>query len=131
MKRILMCAVLSLIIGPSWAQDGETGRETYVRYCATCHGMEARGNGPMGPSLILAPKDLTQLAALNDGVFPTFRVVARIDGSDALVSHGSPMPVYGDFFQGKGVPLRVETGQMVMTSQPIVSLVTYLEGIQE
>ena len=131
MKHLFLCAAMSLMAGPGWAQDAQTGRGDYERYCATCHGLEARGKGPMGPSLLLQPTDLTQLAAKNEGIFPTLRVVARIDGSDPLVSHGSPMPVYGMFFQGKGVPLRTETGQMVMTSQPIVDLVAYLEGLQE
>ena len=127
----LICAVLTCAATPLIAQEPSDGRATYVRFCSSCHGPEARGNGPMGPSLTLMPKDLTQLAAENGGVFPTFDVIAKIDGSDPLMSHGSPMPVYGDFFTGKGVAMKVESGQLVMTSQPIVDLVGYLQGIQE
>jgi len=124
-------ALIVLTASPALAQDETTGRDTYLRYCATCHGLEARGDGPMGPSLILLPKDLTQLQTENGDVFPTFSVVTKIDGSDPLTSHGSPMPVYGDFFEGKAIALKVESGQMVMTSQPIVDLVRYLESVQE
>ena len=120
-------------IGPAAAQsqDADAGRETYLEYCATCHGLDATGNGPTAPALILQPTNLTLLSANNGGEFPTFRVVARIDGRDPLVSHGSPMPVYGDFFEGKGVALPDPAGQPIMTSQPIVDLVAYLEGLQE
>ena len=120
-------------IGPAAAQsqDADAVRETYLEYCATCHGLDATGNGPTAPALILQPTNLTLLSAHNGDEFPTFRVVARIDGRDPLVSHGSPMPVYGDFFEGKGVALPDPAGQPIMTSQPIVDLVAYLEGLQE
>jgi hypothetical protein len=86
--------------------DPVRGEAFYMNYCVACHGIEARGEGPMTPILMIRPTDLTRLAATNDGVFPTFRVIARIDGRDPLVAHGSPMPVYGDFFEGRGVTLR-------------------------
>lgn len=131
MKTWVISAGLCLAAGPAMAQDAELGRENFLHYCATCHGLEARGNGPMAPVLTLQPVDLTQLAGRSGGEFPIFDVVARIDGRNPLVAHGSPMPVYGDFFEGKGVTIRDETGSLVMTSQPIVDLVAYLESIQE
>ncbi len=36
------------------------GRRLYVRWCATCHGPDGRGNGPAAPSLIPRPRDLTR-----------------------------------------------------------------------
>lgn len=113
------------------AQDANEGEALYRFYCATCHGLSAKGNGPMSPSLVVQPVDLTQLSAQNNGVFPTTRVVMRIDGRDALISHGSAMPVYGDFFAGHDVATKAETGQPIMTSQPVVDLLAYLEGIQQ
>lgn len=86
----------------------------------------------MAPVLVLQPPDLTELAERNKGVFPTSRVVMRIDGRDPLTSHGSPMPVYGDFFESDlAVSLKAETGQPIMTSQPVVDLVAYLQGLQQ
>jgi mono/diheme cytochrome c family protein len=32
----------------------------YVRWCATCHGPDGRGNGPAAPSLIPRPRDFTR-----------------------------------------------------------------------
>jgi len=125
---------LVLVLGlahPVAAQDAVQGEALFGFYCATCHGTSAVGNGPMSPSLVVAPADLTRLAAKNEGVFPTSRVVMRIDGRDPLVSHGSMMPVYGDFFQGTDVATKAETGQPIMTSQPIVDLLAYLQSIQQ
>ncbi len=112
------------------AEDIAEGREVFETYCTACHGMEGRGNGPMSAILTLLPVDLTRLSVENGGVFPTRRVVARIDGRDPLVAHGSPMPVFGEFFEGKGVAMRIENGATLMTSQPVVDLVTYLKSIQ-
>lgn len=125
---LMMALVLS---APAAAQDAEQGQALFSFYCATCHGNAATGNGPMSPSLVVAPANLTTLAARNGGVFPTTRVVMRIDGRDPLVSHGSTMPVYGDFFEGTDAATKAETGQPIMTSQPIVDLLSYLETIQQ
>ncbi len=126
---------LALTAAPAVAQDIlqdlAAGEATYMRYCVACHGIEARGEGPMTPILMLRPTDLTRLSATNGTVFPTQRVVERIDGRDPLVAHGSPMPVYGDFFEGRGVVLRTPDGTPIMTSQPIVDLVAWIESIQE
>ena len=67
----------------------------------------------------------------NGGEFPTLRVVMRIDGREAIVAHGSPMPVFGDYFEGEDAMLKAETGQPVLTSKPVSDLVAWLESVQE
>lgn len=111
--------------------DAAAGRDLFLRYCATCHGAEARGDGPMSSVLILRPTDLTALSSGNGGTFPLARVVMRIDGRDPLVSHGSPMPLFGEFFEGSSIALRTPTGQPILTSQPVADLVAHIEGLQE
>ena len=123
--------IAASMTGPALAQDVAEGETLYRTYCATCHGLDADGKGPMGPALILQPTDLTQLQAENDGVFPLVRVIQRIDGRDPLVSHGSPMPVFGQFFQGNDAAMKAESGQPIMTSKPVIDLVAYLEALQE
>jgi mono/diheme cytochrome c family protein len=113
-----------------WAQDIDVGADIYRNYCATCHGIEGSGAGPMAGVLLLKPKNLTTLQSENGGVFPTARVVMRVDGRDPLVSHGSPMPVYGDYFEGRDASLKTAGGQPILTSQPIVDLVAYLQSLQ-
>lgn len=80
--------------------------------------------------LTVQPSDLTMLSARNDGRFPMARVVRRIDGRDPLVSHGSDMPVYGDFFEGRDVGLKTGSGQTILTSRPVADLVAFLRGLQ-
>ena len=124
--------LLAMALGaPAAAQDAVQGEALFGFYCATCHGNSATGNGPMSPSLVVAPADLTMLAAENEGVFPTERVIMRIDGRDPLVSHGSMMPVYGDFFEGTDIMTKSETGQPILTSQPIIDLLPSLESPQQ
>ncbi|NNE53600.1 MAG: c-type cytochrome [Sulfitobacter sp.] len=131
MKKLLAAlTALTFAHSPAQAQDAEVGLELYNLHCATCHGREARGNGPMAPAMVLQPPSLRDLAQRH-GKFPTARVVMRIDGRDPLVSHGSPMPVYGPFFEGDDVAMKAETGQPIMTSKPIVDLVAFLREIQE
>lgn len=129
--RIIPLVLAVGLAAPATAQDMVQGEALYRYYCATCHGNGAGGNGPMSPSLVVAPADLTRLSADNDGVFPIQRVIMRIDGRDPLVSHGSMMPVYGDFFAGSDVAVKAETGQPIMTSQPIVDLLAYLQTLQQ
>ncbi len=132
MKRALI-ALIALGTFPTLApaQDVEQGADLYQTHCATCHGAYARGGGPMAPVLLVLPPDLRNVTARNGGVFPVARVVMRIDGRDPLVSHGSAMPVYGDFFDGQDTPIKAENGQPIMTSKPVADLVAFLRDIQE
>lgn len=132
-----LALVIVLAAGAAWAEtedvpgDPQAGAELFQARCAVCHGIEARGNGPMAPVLLLQPADLTTLIARYDGVFPLERVAARIDGRDPLVSHGSDMPIWGELFQGRDVVLKTDAGQPLMTSQPIANLIAWLRTIQE
>ena len=75
------------------------GKVIYQRYCASCHGSDARGTGPLAPDLRVPPSDLTRLAKTANGRFP-FELVARsIDGRQTTRGHGTPdMPVWGEIF---------------------------------
>ncbi|WP_317054714.1 c-type cytochrome [Roseovarius rhodophyticola] len=119
------------LVSPLNAQDADNGRDLFYQHCAMCHGRDATGNGPMAPALILQPPDLTQLQNSNGGFFPIARVIRKIDGRDPLVSHGSPMPIYGQFFEGRDVAVKTKSGQPIMTSQPIVDLVEWLKSVQQ
>ncbi len=129
MKRII--AILLLAAGPAAAQDAVEGQRIFESLCAACHGVEARGDGPMSPVLDILPPDLTGLAGDNGGVFPMARIAARIDGRDPLLGHGGPMPLFGWFFDGEDVAVKTETGQPMFTSRGIVDVMAYLEEIQE
>ena len=91
--------IANTIIGFSWyasAQDTDIGRTEYLSNCASCHGIAAKGDGPVSKELKSHPTDLTVLAKKNKGVFPSNSVSRIIDGRDAVGSHGTrEMPVWG------------------------------------
>lgn len=127
------CAALAagVVAGPTVAQDSEVGQALYLEHCAACHGLDLDGKGPMAGVMIIKPADLGTLQARYDGVFPLERVIKRIDGRDPLVAHGSPMPVYGHFFEGGAAAMKTQSGQPIMTSRAIADLVLYLQGAQK
>ena len=134
MRRfVLGLGFLALLgTGPVAAQDPGIGARIFLNECATCHGLQGRGNGPMSPVLLVPPSNLTTLTRRHDGMFPVQRVVNRIDGRDPLVSHGSDMPIFGEFFDGvQNVALKAQNGQPILVSQPIADLVIFLQAIQE
>jgi mono/diheme cytochrome c family protein len=76
------------------------GREMFYTYCAVCHGMDAKGNGPAALALKKHPPDLTQLSRKNGGKFPTETVFSVIQGTDLITDHGTrDMPMWGDAFR--------------------------------
>jgi mono/diheme cytochrome c family protein len=103
----------------------ESGRALFTTYCASCHGVTGRGNGPAAEELRHRPLDLTQFAARNGGVFNGARIHSIIDGR-AVKAHGTmEMPVWGDAFKWReGLP-----EDAIRTR--IDALVRYLETMQE
>ena len=132
MTRFALTFAALAAASPLAAQDPDLGEALYRTHCAACHGTDAQGNGPMASILTLQPTDLTALTSANDGTFPTTEAVKRIDGRDPLVAHGSPMPVYGDFFEGGPmVAVKAPSGQPIMTTEPVANLVAFLRSIQD
>jgi hypothetical protein len=116
-KRVFQRAlvVLSLIsasgLGVAGQQTGRTpppllipsvsGGDLFRFYCASCHGREGRGDGPVASALNRRPADLTAISA-----------------------HGSAdMPVWGPIFQ-------VLDPQDRMNRIRIENVVAFLESIQ-
>lgn len=100
---ILVCTVmlgLTAIPPTLWAAEGDQGRAYFLRYCASCHGVEGKGDGTVSRSLKRKPTDLTQLQKRNKGLFPLEKVMATIDGKTRIDAHGeSKMPVWGEIFE--------------------------------
>ena len=85
------------------AQAAARGKVIYQRYCASCHGKEARGDGVLASDLRVAPHDLTTLTAKNGGKFPFEAVAQSVDGRKTTRGHGAPdMPVWGEIFPKTG-----------------------------
>ncbi len=100
------------------------GADLYRSYCASCHGKNGKGDGPVAAALKATVPDLTMIAKNNGGKFPTARVRRIIEGQGIIASHGSrEMPVWGPIFSQ--VEADVDRGPVRMEN-----LVKYLESIQ-
>jgi mono/diheme cytochrome c family protein len=130
-RELVLSAAIALMAPSATAQDAAAGAALFQKNCAYCHGEGAAGDGPLAGAMAIKPRNLTTLAKDNDGVFPTEAVVMRIDGRRPLVSHGSPMPVFGPYFEGAEAMVKSETGQPILTSRPIADLVAWLQSIQD
>lgn len=130
---VLALPVIVLGAGPQAAGPQSTlstqrtsGAEVFRTYCASCHGVNARGDGPLASSMRRKPADLAEIAKRNGGEFPTDIVFRAIDGRQAVRGHGSPdMPVWGDAFSKSG-----DGGKEGDVKQRIDDLVEYLRSLQ-
>ena len=129
--RAIMTSLALAFAAPALAGDAEDGAAHFADYCATCHGPAARGDGPMSALLTVAAPDLTQLSASNDGVFPTDRVVRRIDGTTEVRAHGGPMPLFGLLLQGPSEAILAPDGSEIVAPEALVQIAAWLETIQE
>jgi len=74
-----------------------SGEDLYRRFCASCHGLEGRGNGPVATSLRVEVPDLTRTASRSRSADQRERIVRIIDGRYILGAHGTRlMPVWGE-----------------------------------
>lgn len=104
----------------------DQGERLFRTHCASCHGVDARGNGPVASQMRLRPADLTKFAIGNGGVFPADRLREIIDGRH-VTSHGErDMPIWGDVFRYRG-----GEGDKRSITERIDAIVRYLAGIQE
>ncbi len=75
------------------------GKQMYKNYCAPCHGIDGKGNGPVAGALKASPTDLTLLSRNNNGKFPDTHIVSVMEFGSNLPAHGSAeMPVWGPIF---------------------------------
>jgi len=107
-----MVAVLYAVGMPVLAASEGTdqqARRDYEKYCASCHGAQGRGDGPVAQAMKAMPADLTLLSMNNDGKYPADKVREIIDGRADVKAHGPrAMPVWGNEFyvSGEGVGQR-------------------------
>lgn len=106
------------------------GRTAYLENCASCHGLDAKGDGPMARGLTTAPPDLTMIASRNGGVFPTDQVMSTIDGLDRGEHFSAAMPEFGAGDMGATVIVE-EDGLGTPVPMQLLALAEYLESIQQ
>jgi mono/diheme cytochrome c family protein len=143
---LLAIAVSFGSIAGGRALADDPGKTEYLNSCASCHGLEAKGDGSLAAFLTVKVPDLTTLAARNDGVFPMASVLHIIDGrrcgpvgevrpcarpTDEIAAHGTPMPVWGNRFKEEAVFGEGSGEPEVDVRGRVLSLAYYLESIQK
>jgi mono/diheme cytochrome c family protein len=134
--RIVAGAFLTLAVVAAQKRELETpqekqlsasfrGPELFKAYCATCHGKDGKGRGPIAASLRIAPADLTRITARYGGTFPFLQVQKIISGEQQTpATHGTrEMPVWGPIFSE--ISWDQDLGRV-----RIYNLAKYLEAIQ-
>jgi Cytochrome c len=61
----------------------------YANYCASCHGVRGKGDGPAAPAFKHSPTNLTFLATNNGGKFPTLLVLHTVKFGPNAPAHGN------------------------------------------
>jgi mono/diheme cytochrome c family protein len=135
LRGAVVWAVLALSALVSAAATAQTfgladlsGAELFERFCAACHGTEARGDGPVARGLATAVPDLTRINERNGGRFPADAIRDTIDGRSPVLAHGTRvMPVWGyEFWVEEGADITAERDARELVRR----LVLYLESIQ-
>ena len=79
------------------------GGVMFDTYCASCHGLDAKGDGPAASAFKGRVPDLTVLSKNNNGDFPAQRVLATLRSDSPSPGHGNAqMPVWGRLFRESG-----------------------------
>jgi mono/diheme cytochrome c family protein len=100
------------------------GRELYLEYCGSCHGLTGEGDGPVSHSLTTPPANLRLLSDRFGNPLPVDQVARFIDGRAEVKAHGSrDMPVWGKRFYA-------ETHDERAVRAMLRDLVAYLQSIQ-
>jgi mono/diheme cytochrome c family protein len=135
--RLLVLASVSLLVAcqspPTYMPSGEP---MYKQYCASCHGADAKGHGPMASRITTSPPDLTTLANRHSGKFPYDYVSSVLEFGPApsrnilpeyaYPTHGSSdMPTWGPIFQ------YYDKQNERVVQQRIKNLCDYLATLQE
>jgi mono/diheme cytochrome c family protein len=95
----LVMVILCALHSGALAAELNGGKQMFVRYCASCHGVDGKGNGAVAVQLKFKAADLTLIRKKNKGIYPLDDVMATIDGRRIVKGHGErDMPVWGEVF---------------------------------
>lgn len=127
---ILLLLLSCLQAGPVAAQSfaDYSGRDLYMRFCASCHGVTGAGDGPVGQGMAVMVPDLTTLSRRYGGQIDTTRLREIIDGRAVVVAHGErTMPVWGyEFWVEEGADMEAEAAVRTIVDR----LIAYLRTMQ-
>lgn len=90
---IVFAAFWVASVASAEAGDPRKGKETYAKFCTTCHGAVGKGDGPMGAGMNPKPKDLSD-KAYNRSLKDDYLVKLIKEGGAAL-GKSPMMPKFG------------------------------------
>lgn len=139
MRYSILIAALLILAGVSGEQSNAapaqdqipinfvpTGKVMFKEYCAACHGIDAKGNGPARSALKVPAADLTTLSKRHGGEFPYDYVTNVLLFGPGVAAHGSSdMPTWGSYFQ------HIDNYNKVVVQKRIKNLCDYLASLQE
>lgn len=134
-RASLLVVGLALCASAAFAQPrADVGEREFQANCASCHGVDGKGNGPMRELLRQSPPDLTQLLKKNQGMLPMDRMYDVIDGGN-VPSHGTrEMPVWGRAFKIQDAQYYLEArgnyDAAALVRARILMLLEYINRIQ-
>jgi len=139
MRYSILVAALLLFAGASRAQSKAassqdsippnlvpSGKSMFKQYCAACHGLDAKGNGPARAALKVPAADLTTLSKRHGGEFPYDLVTNVLRFGPGVAAHGSSdMPTWGGIFQ------YMDNYNQAVVQKRIKNLCDYLVSLQQ
>lgn len=136
MSALTNTTILAVAISASGialsAGDVELGRQEYDTRCAICHGPAGKGDGPYVKQLKAGSSDITMLAKINGGKFPTAQVLEVLDGRSEVQAHGPrEMPLWGDIYLAEGPHDKNAKDREGYVNEHLRALIAYLETLQE
>lgn len=113
-------------------QKVDFGKREFQANCASCHGMDGKGKGPLVELLRRSPPDLTQLAKSNQGVLPMNRLYEVIEGANVPAHGGRDMPVWGLDYRIKDAEYYMDTpyDAAALVRSRILALLEYINRLQ-
>lgn len=142
-KWWMIASLTACFAAAAQADDLDIGKSEFQSSCASCHGADAKGKGPVSDQLKIPPPDLTMLAKNNNGVFPTEAVYETVNGSKTVRAHGPrEMPIWGERFNPiVNLPHSVdpsywtmagpEQSPEVVVRKRILAVIDYLTRVQQ
>jgi mono/diheme cytochrome c family protein len=142
MRNLLRCSIFlivlvvagssSIYVRTAAAQDTlppefvPSGKVMFKQYCASCHGLNAKGHGPARSALKVPAADLTTLSKRHGGEFPYDYVSNVLRFGPGIAAHGSSdMPTWGSIFE------YMDNYNRASVEKRIKNLCDYLAAIQE
>jgi mono/diheme cytochrome c family protein len=118
------------LVVPVNKAPANNGKQMYASFCAPCHGLDGRGQGPMAAALKQQPTNLALLSKNNGGKFPDIHIVSVLQFGAANPSHGTAqMPVWGPVFSKLDESNPSQSDEL--RSLRINNLSEYLRTLQE